>query len=464
MPMPYERPAALDQTRGAGQRTQRLQRPPFGRPVEGKILAGVCAGLAEHLGWPVGLVRIGLVLLSFPTGAGAAAYVFLWALSPQTQGGVSRGGRRSADPADPIALAQVTQQEEAPPAVDPDEREATRVLLVGGILLVIGLFVVAQNAGLNAQLGLLVPLLVVAVGAVIAWSQLDDTERGRWLGSQAGTRKFSVARLAFGGVLAMAGLIIMATRGKSLTAVWDIGAAALAVLAGAILIAAPWGLRFWSDLRREQAEHARATERADIAAHLHDSVLQTLAMIQRKADDPGAVTTLARAQERELRAWLYAGPSGSDATLAAAVAEAAHEVEELHGIPVDVVATGDRPLDDGGVALVRAVRESLLNAVRHGSPPVSLYLEVGPSGVEAFVRDHGPGFDLDEVPEDRLGVRQSVLGRMARHGGQARVRRLEQGTEVAITLPALPPPETPTPTTATPATASSTTEESRDHV
>jgi signal transduction histidine kinase len=187
-------------------------------------------------------------------------------------------------------------------------------------------------------------------------------------------------------------------------------------------------------------------------------------MIQRKADDPGAVTTLARAQERELRAWLYAGPSGSDATLAAAVAEAAHEVEELHGIPVDVVATGDRPLDDGGVALVRAVRESLLNAVRHGSPPVSLYLEVGPSGVEAFVRDHGPGFDLDEVPEDRLGVRQSVLGRMARHGGQARVRRLEQGTEVAITLPALPSPETPTPTTATPATASSTTEESRDHV
>ena len=227
----------------------------------------------------------------------------------------------------------------------------------------------------------------------------------------------------------------MATRGRSLAAIWDIGAAVLAVLAGVALIAAPWALRFWSDLRHEQAERARATERADIAAHLHDSVLQTLALIQRKAGDAAAVAQLARAQERELRSWLYAGPSDSDATLATAVVEAAHEVEDLHGIPIEVVSTGDRPLDDGGQALVRAVRESLLNAVRHGAPPVSLYLEVGPTGVEAFVRDHGPGFELDEMPEDRLGVRQSILGRMDRHGGTARVRRLEHGTEVSLSLP-----------------------------
>ncbi len=208
----------------------------------------------------------------------------------------------------------------------------------------------------------------------------------------------------------MVGLIVLATRGQSLSGIWDIGAAALAVLAGAVLIAAPWGLRLWSDLRHEQAERARATERADIAAHLHDSVLQTLALIQRKAEDPAAVTLLARAQERELRAWLYAGPAGSDDTLAAAVAQAAHEVEDLHGIPVEVVCTGDRPLDDGAVALVRAVREAVLNAVRHGAPPVSVYVEAGHEGVEAFVRDHGPGFDLDEVPGDRLGVRQSIVG------------------------------------------------------
>ena len=150
---------------------------------------------------------------------------------------------------------------------------------------------------------------------------------------------------------------------------------------------------------------------------------------------PAAVTQLARAQERALRSWLYAGPADSDATLASALAEVTHEVEDVHGIPVDLVSTGDRPLEDGGRALVRAVREALLTAVRHGAPPVSVYLEVGPSGVEAFVRDHGPGFDLDEVPEDRLGVRNSILGRMERHGGKATVRRLEQGTEVSFMLP-----------------------------
>jgi signal transduction histidine kinase/phage shock protein PspC (stress-responsive transcriptional regulator) len=457
MPTPYERPAGSSE---AGSEQRRPQRRTFGRPSEGKVIAGVAAGLAEHLGWNVRLVRIGFVLLCFPTGAGLVAYVFLWALSPQTVGGLTRDGRRLADPADAASVAKAGTSDTTGTESE-GERDATRILLVGGILLVVGLVVVAQGAGLNTRLGLLLPLLVVAVGAVIAWSQLDDAERGRWLGSSEGPRRFSVARLAFGGVLALSGLVILATRGRSLAAIWDIGAAVLAVLAGVVLVAAPWGLRLWTDLRHEQAERVRATERADIAAHLHDSVLQTLALIQRKAGDPGAVTQLARAQERELRSWLYAGPTGSDASLATAVSEAAHEVEDVHGTPIEVVATGDRPLDDGGVALVRAVRESLLNAVRHGAPPVSLYLEVGAAGVEAFVRDHGPGFDLDEVPEDRLGVRHSILGRMQRHGGAARVRRLENGTEVVLTLP---PPSAPNgntePATPTPATAA---EETREH-
>jgi signal transduction histidine kinase len=435
MPTPYERPIPPAETRAA---ERRAARPTLARPVEGKVIAGVSAGLSQHLGWPVRWIRLAFVLLSIPTGAGLVAYVFLWALTPQSRFGVVGGGRRAVDPADPAAVASAGD-----PAADlataPGERDATRVLLVGALMLGVGLIVVAQNAGLNARLGILVPLLVVAAGAVLAWSQLDDAQRGRWLGSDSDARRFSTARLVFGGVLALAGLVIMATRGRSLAAIWDIGAAVIAVLIGVALIAAPWGLRFWSDLRHEQAERARATERADIAAHLHDSVLQTLALIQRKAEDPTAVTQLARAQERELRSWLYAGPSDSDATLAAAVAEAAHEVEDVHGIPIDLVSTGDRPLDDGGQALVRAVRESLLNAVRHGAPPVSLYLEVGPSGVEAFVRDHGPGFELDEIPEDRFGVRQSILGRMARHGGSARVRRLEQGIEVSLRLPPVMP-------------------------
>jgi signal transduction histidine kinase/phage shock protein PspC (stress-responsive transcriptional regulator) len=454
MPTPYERPPGTPE---AGPEQRRDTRRAFGRPNEGKVIAGVAAGLAEHLGWNARLVRIGFVLLCFPTGAGLVAYIFLWALSPQTLDGVTRDGRRLADPADAQSLARAVEAPTTPVPTE-GERDATRILLIGGVLLLVGLVVVAQSAGLNARLGILLPLLVVAVGAVIAWSQLDDAERGRWLGSSEGPRRFSVARLAFGGVLAMSGLVILATRGRSLAAIWDIGAAVLAVLAGVVLVAAPWGLRLWADFRREQTERIRATERADIAAHLHDSVLQTLALIQRKAGDAGAVTQLARAQERELRSWLYAGPPGSDATLSAAVTEVAHEVEDVHGTPIDVVATGDRPLDDGGVALVRAVRESLLNAVRHGAPPVSVYLEVGPAGVEAFVRDHGPGFDLEDVPEDRLGVRHSILGRMQRHGGGARLRRLEHGTEVALTLP--PPAQNGA---TEPTTPSTVPEETREH-
>src|SRR5699024_9590117 len=170
-------------------------------------------------------------------------------------------------------------------------------------------------------------------------------------------------------------------------------------------------------------------------AHLHDGVLQTLALIQRGADDPAYVLTLARKQERELRGWLYGSNEDPSQTLAAAVGAAAAEVEDLHSVPVEVVITGDRALDEGGTALVRAVREALLNAVRHGSPPVSVYVEIGPSAVEAFVRDHGAGFDVDAVPQDRLGVRESILGRMKRHGGTAQVRRREPGTEVILTMP-----------------------------
>jgi signal transduction histidine kinase len=229
--------------------------------------------------------------------------------------------------------------------------------------------------------------------------------------------------------------VVLATQGRGLAGLWDVGIAAVAVLAGAALIAAPWGVRLWGDLRTEQAQRIRETERADIAAHLHDSVLQTLALIQRQADDPAKVTRLARAQERELRGWLYAGPLGSKASLGSAVTEVAHEVEDLHGIPIELVVTGDSPLDVGGTALIGALREALLNAVRHGAAPVSAYVEVGPELVEAFVRDHGPGFDLNAVPQDRFGVRESILGRMARHGGSAKLRRLEDGTEVCLALP-----------------------------
>jgi len=391
------------------------------RPAQGRYLGGVCAGLAEHLGLEVRHVRLAFVLASLAGGAGVAAYLFLWVLTPQSLDAAPPGDQASA----------------GRPA-----SESVRNLVAGVGLLLLGGVLVAQQHGVNLRLGVLIPLLTVAGGAVLAWSRLDDAERGRWLVRSGEGRRAGLVRLGIGIALASVGVVFLATQGRGLAGLWDVGIAAVAVLAGAALIAAPWGVRLWGDLRTEQAERIRETERADIAAHLHDSVLQTLALIQRKAGDPGEVTRLARAQERELRGWLYAGPRGSQASLASAVTEVAHEVEDLDGVPIELVITGDRQLDAGGTALVQALREALLNAVRHGAPPVSAYVEVGSELVEAFVRDHGPGFDLAAVPHDRLGVRESILGRMARQGGSASLRRLEPGTEVSLSLP-LTSPDTP---------------------
>jgi len=379
-------------------------------------VAGVCAGLAEHLGLNVRHVRLAFVLASLVGGAGVAAYLLLWALTPQSRTATPVPATRTVTPGRAL-------------------NESLRNLVVGLGLLVVGGALFAEQHRVDLRLGVLIPLLTVAGGAVLAWSQLDDAERSRWLVGGGEGRRAGLVRLGIGIALASIGVVFLSTQGRGLAGVWDVGIPAVAVLAGAGLIAAPWGVRLWSDLRLEQAKRIRETERADIAAHLHDSVLQTLALIQRKADDPGEVTRLARAQERELRGWLYAGPRGSQASLASAVTEVAHEVEDLHGIPIELVVTGDRPLDVDGSALVRALREALLNAVRHGAAPVSAYVEVGSELVEAFVRDHGPGFDLDAVPEDRFGVRQSILGRMSRHGGSAALRRLENGTEVSLSLP-----------------------------
>jgi signal transduction histidine kinase/phage shock protein PspC (stress-responsive transcriptional regulator) len=410
VPTPYELPQSPVAPRGL---------PPvrrLTRPVQGRHVGGVCAGLAEHLGLNVRHVRLVFLLGALAGGAGIVAYLFLWALTPQSLG------------------EQTTPRTQAGAARRP-VNESLRNLVVGLVLLVVGGVLFTQQHGVNLRLGILLPLLTVAGGAVIAWSQLDDAERGKWLVRGGADRRAGLVRLGIGIALATVGVVVLATQGQGLAGLWDVGIAAVAVLAGAGLIAAPWAVRLWGDLRVEQAERIRETARADIAGHLHDSVLQTLALIQRKADDPAEVTRLARAQERELRGWLYAGPRGSQASLASAVTEVAHEVEDLHGIPIELVVTGDRPLDADGSALVRALREALLNAVRHGSPPVSAYVEVGSGLVEAFVRDHGPGFDLDAVPEDRFGVRQSILGRMSRHGGSAAVRRLENGTEVSLSLP-----------------------------
>ena len=391
--------------------------PRLYRSTSDRHVAGVCGGIAEHLGLPSGLIRV-IAVIATVAGPGLFVYGFFWAMTrPNTT--APRGPASTLAPKRELHRNQV-------------------FLLIGGGVLVLGLGWGGPLGQVGRHLGFVVPIVAVAAGAFLAWSQLDDTGCGRWSRRTRRGKVLSAARPVVGVALTMVGVIALATQGQGFDAVWSSALAAFAVLVGAAVIAAPWVVRMWHGLQHEQTQRIRATERADIAAHLHDSVLQTLALIQRRADDPATVIRLARLQERELRAWLYARQHTSRDSLASAVETAAHEVEDDHGVAIEVVVTGDRPLDQGGVALVKAAREAMLNAVRHGSAPVSTYVEVGPHGVEAFVRDHGSGFDLGDIDADRLGVRESILGRMSRHGGSAKIRRLEHGTEVELSLPPLP--------------------------
>jgi signal transduction histidine kinase len=248
-------------------------------------------------------------------------------------------------------------------------------------------------------------------------------------------------RVLVGAGLLIAGIGFFLASNDALAAVGSVGIAVLATILGGALLFSPWVARLVRQLGEERRERIRNEERADMAAHLHDSVLQTLALIQRHADAPQQARSLARRQERELRAWLYDGRRSSteDApgALATALDGVADEVEADHGVAVDVVVVGDCPFDGHVDALVAAVREAVLNAARHsGADEVSVYAEVvGDSRIEAFVRDRGRGFDPAAVNGDRRGITHSIVRRMARHGGRAHVTSAPgEGTEVAFEL------------------------------
>jgi signal transduction histidine kinase len=233
-----------------------------------------------------------------------------------------------------------------------------------------------------------------------------------------------------------AGFVFLHATG-ALGAARDVLLAVLAAVVVVGVILAPWIVRLVRSLTEERAERIRSQERAEVAAHLHDSVLQTLAMVQRRAGEPAEVAALARRQERELRAWLSGRPApGQAARLAAALEAAAAEVEESHGVAVEVVVVGDRELDAGHEAVVAAAREAMTNAAKFGGgSPVDVYAESTGSRTHVFVRDRGPGFDAGAVPPDRRGVRESIVGRMERHDGRARITSAPgSGTEVEIVL------------------------------
>jgi signal transduction histidine kinase len=209
-----------------------------------------------------------------------------------------------------------------------------------------------------------------------------------------------------------------------------------ALLLGVALLFAPWWMRLIRQVSVERLERVREFERAEIAAHLHDSVLQTLTLIRKSADDPKAVASLARAQERDLRSYLYQGRRTEAQSVATALAAAIGQVEDAQGVAIEVVSVGDAPNNKHLKAAVAAAKEAASNAARHGHQPISVYAELTAATYEVFIRDSGPGFNPKRVPAGRLGIRESIVGRVARHGGTATVTsKVGSPTEVHLSMP-----------------------------
>jgi signal transduction histidine kinase/phage shock protein PspC (stress-responsive transcriptional regulator) len=407
------------------------ERPRATRVAEGAWLGGVCTGLARHLGWPVMAVRIAFVALATFQFIGVIAYGALWLLLPP-ESTTKAPGLESA--------SRAGMRDESKP-----KRRIDWGMLLALIALGVGLLWIMQNTGLGISSQLFWPVAFACAGAALVWRQADTAQQKRWR-DEAGGRAWLAPFVARGGwpslirVIVGLGLvgaafgIVLAQRGQ-ISQLPDVMAMTMLALAGLAIVLAPWLHRSRTALNEARAERVRADARADMAAHLHDSVLQTLAMIQRQSDDPKAVQQLARRQERELRNWLY-GDELPEATLKAALTAIAAEVEDERGVPVELVTVGDCDTSDAIQALVRAAREAMVNAAKHsGADKIDVYAEVDEDSVEVFIRDRGAGFDLDTVAEDRMGVKGSIIDRMARHGGSATIRSISgNGTEVRLEI------------------------------
>ncbi len=328
-----------------------------------------------------------------------------------------------------------------------DKRGITLAIGLASVLFV--LILVVQNLGAGFLGTVEWPLILCAAGLVLILrnAPLDEQSTLRNVAApllgltEGGTRRRVWLRVAVAILLLAMGAGFLAYGHESLAMLRPVAGAVL-VLVGAALLLGPWWLGIARDLAEERRARIRAEERADMAARVHDSVLQTLAMIQRRADQPQQVIQMARAQERELRAWLFDGRApgsldGEDMTLASGIRLIQQEVEAQHGVPVEAVTVGDCELDDDLRALLAAAREATVNAAKwSGADVVSLFAEVEPGEVSLFVRDRGRGFDPDAVPDDRKGLAESIHGRMTRRGGAASVRSTPgQGTEVSLTMP-----------------------------
>lgn len=436
----------------AGAAHPRLRRDP-----EWGVIGGVIAGFARRLGVDVVLLRV-LFVVGVVASGGALliGYALAWALIPApvdatgigTTGG-QHGGRRGA---------------------------RSWHLGAGVGLLVLAALLIFRSLGIWWSDALVWPLVLVSAGLALLWGQSRSPaapvvagaapgDVGRGYG-RAGARQPAPATLApavapapadgapsnvtetptsfgslyrggFGIALVLGAALLFLSANDALGAARDAAFTAVVAIVALGLILAPFIWRLGRNLAAERTERIRSQERAEVAAHLHDSVLQTLTLMQKRSDDPREVAALARRQERELRDWLADRP-GADGSggFVAAIRGAAEEVEDSHRVKIEVVAVGDCELDEGAAAVVAAAREAMVNAAKFASDgPISLYAEVSAGRIEAYVRDRGPGFDPEAVPADRRGVRESIVGRVRRHGGEAEIRSIAgSGTEVAISL------------------------------
>jgi signal transduction histidine kinase/phage shock protein PspC (stress-responsive transcriptional regulator) len=405
------------------------------RDTAAGYLGGVAAGLSEHLGLPVLWIRIAFLVSAAFGGLGVAMYAALWLALPAATrdpelapglAAASRGGRRAstgrrlADVGPAIALAAIG---------------------FGALLL------------LESVIGRGTLFWVLALGlagVALIWRQADEAQRERWrdtggridpLRALVGSGGWAAwARLLSGAALVLTALVLFALRSGQLQVARDVLIATLLGLAGLVLTLGPWVIRLATDLSDEREKRVRTEERADVAAHLHDSVLQTLALIQKNASDPAQVSRLARAQERDLRTWLFEGDVVAG-TLSAALAEIAADVEAEHAIAVEVVTVGELTLTERLHPVVLATREAVVNAARHsGAARVDVYAEVAGGVLSVYVKDRGIGFDPAAVAGDRQGVRGSIVDRMVRHGGTATITSApagedQSGTEIVLRMP-----------------------------
>ena len=369
------------------------------------MLAGVAGGLAESAGLSPIYVRAAFVSLSLAGGVGIILYVVLALVVPDTPDGGS----------DDIS----------PPA--------TRMQVAGMALMFVALMLILQAIGL--WLGAVVwPTTLVVFGLAIAIETSGINYERSLEGVTAGRRSWW---LVIGGLgMMVAGLVVVLRSLDRLQSVGVLAIALIVAIGGFMIVAGPWLWSLIEDLRTERRARIRSEEKAEVAAHLHDSVLQTLALIQR-TDDPKKMVTLARSQERDLRSWLFDENSTDTDSILGALTSAATRVEAAHDVPISVVVVGEASLpSDKQDALISAATESMMNAAKHsGAVKVSVYAEMANGAVDVYVTDQGGGFDRDSVGEDRRGIRESIEARMQRHGGRATIESIAgEGTEVHLTM------------------------------